>query len=58
VLQGVSRHSETGVMKARFTLRDMLDMIQKPFSFEAIDRRLIEFGLDTERDRRPRAVTE
>lgn len=58
VLQGVSRHSEDGVTKAIYTTRDMLDMTQKPFSFAPLDRQLIEVGIEAERDRRTRPVTE
>jgi hypothetical protein len=46
VLQGISRHSEGGVMKARWEYRDVLDMLRKPFSFTAMDEQLIGMGLE------------
>jgi hypothetical protein len=41
VLQGVARHSETGVMKSRWSQSEMKDMTINRLHFEACDRELI-----------------
>jgi len=45
VLQGTSRHSETGVMKAQWNDRDYDAMEQKPLEFTPFDVNLIQNGL-------------
>jgi hypothetical protein len=46
-LQGVSRHSATGVMKAHWDAQDYFQMCLKPFPFTADDIDLIQAGLKT-----------
>jgi hypothetical protein len=46
VLQGVSRHSESGVMKAVWDLTDFTGMTFKPLPFTQTDVELIHNGLD------------
>jgi hypothetical protein len=46
LLQGVSRHSETGVMKAYWELDDYERMAWQPLSFTAADVKLIRLGLE------------
>jgi hypothetical protein len=45
LLQGISRHSETGVMKARWDSHDFLQMTQEPLRFTPEDINLIQLGL-------------
>ncbi len=45
ILQGISRHSESGVMKAHWVGADYSLMAQKPFPFTAEDKDLIRAGL-------------
>jgi hypothetical protein len=45
VLQGVARHSETGVMKSRWSPNEIRDMPTRPLHFEDGDRALIRDGL-------------
>ena len=45
ILQGVARHSEIGIMKARWTAQDYTDMAWKPLSFTSSDIDLIQGGL-------------
>ena len=45
VLQGVSRHSEAGVMQAHWTIRDYSEMEDKPLGFTPDDADLVHFGL-------------
>ncbi len=45
ILQGTCRHSDTGVMKARWTHTDYMEMGQKPLSFTEEDVQLIRSGL-------------
>jgi hypothetical protein len=45
ILQGVNRHSESGVMKAIWDQQDYEKMAWKPLSFTDGDVRLIHFGL-------------
>ncbi len=46
ILQGVNRHSDTGVMKAHWDSADFGDMRIKPLSFTALDVDLIHRGVD------------
>jgi hypothetical protein len=46
VVQGVSRHSESGVMKAHWTSGDLSQMAFKPLPFTPADIVLIHRGLD------------
>jgi hypothetical protein len=45
MLEGVDRHSETGVMKAHWNARDYADMVTNPLPFAAVDLTLIHLGL-------------
>jgi hypothetical protein len=45
IVQGVNRHSESGVMKARWGQKDYEEMAWKPLNFTDEDVRLIHFGL-------------
>jgi hypothetical protein len=45
-LQGVNRHSETGVMKAVWTEDDNADMSVKPLPFEPADVTMIHSGIE------------
>jgi hypothetical protein len=45
ILEGVNRHSEEGVMKARWTANDLVDMEYKPLPFDPLDVLLIRKGL-------------
>jgi hypothetical protein len=45
VLQCVDRHSETGVMKARWTTDDYYEMRWKPLEFTSEDVELIRLGM-------------
>lgn len=49
LLQGISRHSETGVMKAQWTNWDRYEMRVKPLPFTANDVDLIYLGLTNRR---------
>jgi len=46
ILQGEARHSEEGVMKAKWTVADFEAMSAKPLSFTAEDVELINRGMD------------
>ena len=46
ILQGISRHSTSGVMKARWESEDFLQMAWKPLPFTDVDIDLIQRGLD------------
>ena len=46
ILQGVHRHSESGVMKAGWTTDDFNEMAFKPLPFTPLDVELIHNGLD------------
>lgn len=50
VLQGISRHSASGIMKARWEARDYVEMRRNTFEFTGGDIVLIRSGLD---DRTP-----
>ena len=45
ILQGTCRHSDTGIMKARWTHTDYMEMGQKPLSFTEADVQLIRTGM-------------
>lgn len=47
ILQGVSRHSETGMMRATWSADDMFKMIKKPLHFTEEDVDLIRRGLES-----------
>jgi hypothetical protein len=42
ILQGVERHSESGIMKAQWTIDDYRAMASKPLSFTPLDVELIQ----------------
>ena len=44
MLQGTDRHSDSGVMKARWNAKDCFEMTRKPLSFTEADVQLILFG--------------
>jgi hypothetical protein len=46
ILQGVSRHSESGIMKARWTNNDYQEMMFQPLPFAPEDVKLVQLGLD------------
>ena len=46
ILQGISRHSTSGVMKARWDSDDFLQMAWAPLPFTDVDIDLIQRGLD------------
>ncbi len=45
VLEGIVRHSDSGIMKAQWNTRDRLQMLVHPLSFSSADVDLIELGL-------------
>jgi len=45
ILQGIDRHSDTGVMKACWTASDYADMVSAPLPFTSQDIQLILLGL-------------
>lgn len=45
VLQGVDRHSETGIMKARWTMQDRAAILSRALGFDEEDTPLIRRGL-------------
>ena len=47
MLQGVGRHSESGVMKSQWTAEDQRAMASKPLPFTPLDMELIQHGLDS-----------
>ena len=51
ILQGVARHSETGIMKARWTAEDYQQMWLARFTFEPRDIWLIQRGLRSRAER-------
>jgi hypothetical protein len=55
VLQGVSRHSEVGVMKSRWTAKDQRAMASKPLPFTPLDVELIRHALESRKDTGARA---
>jgi hypothetical protein len=46
VLQGIERHSETGVMMAKWTSEDYKQMVVKPLAFTEEDVILIHNGME------------
>src|SRR5579884_2420583 len=46
ILEGLDRHSPTGVMKAHWTDEDVAGMARRSLSFDAADVELIKVGLD------------
>ncbi len=56
VLQGISRHSATGIMKGNWTSEDLQNMRFKPLHFTQKDIELIHLGLDGRASRVPNAV--
>jgi hypothetical protein len=57
ILQGVDRHSESGVMKSQWTAEDHRAMVSKPLPFSSLDVELIQRGLDSRTDARARAAS-
>jgi hypothetical protein len=57
ILQGVSRHSKTGVMKARWTADDLFQMAFRPLPFESQDIVLIHSGLARRQSPMERVLT-
>lgn len=53
ILQGIERHSETGIMKAIWTAQDYTDMAWKPLSFTSDDVDLIQNGFSVRMARSP-----
>jgi hypothetical protein len=47
IIQGVSRHSQTGLMKAHWSSHDILEMRHKPLPFTREDLDLLHAGLAT-----------
>jgi hypothetical protein len=45
IVQGISRHSATGVMKERWTSGDFADMRFRPLPFTPLDKELLYSGL-------------
>ncbi len=56
ILQCVNRHSETGIMKARWTSEDFCEMRWKPLEFTPEDLALIRLGMQALRSRRGQPV--
>jgi hypothetical protein len=56
ILQGIDRHSDSGVMKSRWTAEDHRAMTSKPLPFSPLDVELIQRGLDSRTDARARAA--
>jgi hypothetical protein len=52
IVEGVSRHSASGVMKARWSRADVTEMLCKPLGFAEEDVTLIHDGLDAQASRR------
>jgi hypothetical protein len=46
ILEGIDRHSESGLMKAHWTDEDIAEMVYKPLPFAPEDLRLINSGLE------------
>lgn len=55
LIQGLNRHSAEGIMKAKWSRSDLLQMNYKPLPFTPEDIRLIDLGLAS-RSRAPRPV--
>ena len=56
MLQGVDRHSESGVMKSQWTAEDQRAMVSKPLPFTPLDVELIQRALDSRTDAGARAT--
>jgi hypothetical protein len=52
ILQGINRHSESGIMKSQWTLDDYYAMARKPLPFTPLDLELIQRGLECHRQLR------
>jgi hypothetical protein len=46
ILEGVKRHSDTGIMKATWTPDDTREMARHPMTFAAEDVNVIHQGMD------------
>jgi hypothetical protein len=55
MLQGVTRHSETGLMKPVFNTHDKFEMMAKPLEFTSPDAELVLLGIEA-RHRRAQAT--
>jgi hypothetical protein len=55
ILQGVNRHSESGVMKSRWTVKDQRAMASRPLPFTPLDVELIRHALESRKDTGARA---
>jgi hypothetical protein len=49
VLEGIDRHSRTGIMKVRWDDRDYFEMLRNPLPFAPEDADLIHLGLKVSR---------
>ncbi len=58
ILQGVVRHSDTGIMKARWTLDDIDEMSYKDLPFTPLDVILIQNGMAARAESKNKPVTE
>jgi hypothetical protein len=56
ILQGVDRHSESGVMKSQWTAEEQHAMASKPLPFTPLDVELIQRALDSRTDAGARAT--
>jgi hypothetical protein len=56
ILEGVKRHSESGVMKAQWDDVDLFEMGRKPLAFAEEDVNLIYLGLDARKSRAAQAA--
>jgi hypothetical protein len=45
ILQGIDRHSESGIMKSKWTLADFTAMAGEPLPFTRLDMELIQRGI-------------
>jgi hypothetical protein len=45
ILQGIDRHSESGIMKSKWTLADFTEMASEPLPFTLLDMELIQRGI-------------
>jgi hypothetical protein len=57
ILQGISRHSPTGIMKGQWDYDDYFEMSRRPLPFAQKDIDLIYDGLKARRARMAPAVT-
>ena len=56
ILQGITRHSDHGIMKAKWNAKDCDDMAWRPLEFERHDVKLIYIGLAARARRQVAAV--